>query len=261
MCRKLDLSGVRVYTNTKADVRDAIDSVGGRVYLSDDVTFESYKEAELAEVNYTNSTAYPFFGGNGEGCFKYIIRAEDVKFKKEEKEKILRPFKDVNEFRTTIGCAIGNVITYKKKNNDAEYTVLFNGYVRLNDNVLGIYLGRRSYTLKELKDDYLYLRVNEWKPFGVEEINKTNKPLDLENVKVYTKEDAVEAISLIGQDVYVSNDKDFEVYHKYRLVGVQVMEYNIPPFLGDNGSDIEAYKYFILEKDAKFKENTSTSGD
>ena len=171
MDRKLDLSGVRIYTNAKCDIVDAINLIGEEIYLSDDVTFESYRKGNLLEVKYANGVTYPFLGGYEVGSYKYFILAKDAKFV--EEEKILRPFKDVIEFRTVTGRGIGGVITYKKKDNDAEYTVLINGYVRINDNVLGIYLGRRSYTLKELRDDYLYLHIDvsssEWKPFGVEE--------------------------------------------------------------------------------------------
>lgn len=171
MDKKLDLENVRIYTNAKCDIVDALDLIGEGVYLSDDVTFESYRKGNLLEVKYANDVTYPFLGGYEVGSYKYFILAKDAKFV--EEEKILRPFKDVIEFRTVTGRGIGGVITYKKKDNDAEYTVLINGYVRINDNVLGIYLGRRSYTLKELRDDYLYLHVDvsssEWKPFGVEE--------------------------------------------------------------------------------------------
>ena len=171
MDRKLDLSGVRIYSNTKDDIVDAINLIGEEIYLSDDVTFESYRKGNLLEVKYANGVTYPFLGGYEVGSYKYFILAKDAKFV--EEEKILRPFKDVIEFRTVTGRGIGGVITYKKKDNDAEYTVLINGYVRINDNVLGIYLGGRSYTLKELRDDYLYLHIDvsssEWKPFGVEE--------------------------------------------------------------------------------------------
>jgi len=171
MDRKLDLSGVRIYTNAKCDIIDAINLIGEEIYLSDDMTFESYRKGNLLEVKYANGVTYPFLGGYEVGSYKYFILAKDAKFV--EEEKILRPFKDVIEFRTVTGRGIGGVITYKKKDNDAEYTVLINGYVRINDNVLGIYLGRQSYTLKELRDDYLYLHIDvsssEWKPFGVEE--------------------------------------------------------------------------------------------
>ena len=169
MCRKLDLRNVRIYANTKDDITDAINLVGEEVYLSDWADFRGYDKGNLLEVKYAHGVLYPFLGGYEVRPYKYFILCKDAKFKEEETPKKLRPFKDVEEFRTTIGCAIGNVITYKKKDSDAEYTVLFNGYVRVNGNVLGIYLGRRSYTLEELRNDYLYLCADEWKPFGVEE--------------------------------------------------------------------------------------------
>lgn len=39
---KLDLSGVRIYSNTKDDARDAIDLIGEEVYLSDWVDFVEF---------------------------------------------------------------------------------------------------------------------------------------------------------------------------------------------------------------------------
>lgn len=181
MNKKLDLKNTRIYSSTMGDILYALMHVGEEVYLSDDEDFNTFTKGKLIGVRYISDwaystyTEYPFVGSSVEDgglvISKYFILAKDAKFKEEEKEKILRPFKDVIEFRTVTGRGIGGVITYKKKNNDAEYTVLINGYVRLNDNVLGIYLGRRSYTFKELRDDYLYLHVDasssEWKPFGI----------------------------------------------------------------------------------------------
>lgn len=78
-----------------------------------------------------------------------------------------------------------------------------------------------------------------------------DKLLDLNGVKVYTKADVIDAMNLIGQDVYMSDDADFEDYHKCRFAGVRVVEGDIFPFVGGN---CVVYKYFILCKDAKFKE-------
>lgn len=80
-----------------------------------------------------------------------------------------------------------------------------------------------------------------------------DKPLDLDNVRVYsgTKDDVIDAMSLIDQDVYMSDDADFEDYYKYRLIGIRLVEGDPYVFVG---SDYDAYKYFILAKDAKFKE-------
>lgn len=168
---KLDLENVRIYSNTKAGIIDAMDLIGQDVYMSDDENFEDYYKYKLVGVKVIDDYCR-FLGNEGKEtytfAYKHFILVKDVKFK-EEKEKKLRPFKDIEEFRRKIGCAVGNVITYKKKNSGIEYSVLFHGYARINDNVAGIYLGRRSYTLKELRDNYHYYNAGEWLPFGVEE--------------------------------------------------------------------------------------------
>lgn len=91
-----------------------------------------------------------------------------------------------------------------------------------------------------------------------------NKPLDLSNTKVYTntKEDAIKALSLIGEYVYMSDYEDFKEYTKGELIGVSYTNDSTNmhfPFLCRIcviGSCAH-YKYFILEKDAKFEDGTS----
>lgn len=80
------------------------------------------------------------------------------------------------------------------------------------------------------------------------------KLLDLNGVKVYTRDDVVDAISIIGQDVYMSDDADFEEYYKYKLIGIQFEEDSSYTFIGSDDCQRIIYKYFILAKDAKFKE-------
>lgn len=81
-----------------------------------------------------------------------------------------------------------------------------------------------------------------------------DKPLDLNGLKVYTKADVIDAMHLIGQDVYMSDDDDFKDYYKNRLIGIRVMEDVSFPFVGADECQSIIYKYFILAKDAKFKE-------
>ena len=80
MCRKLDLSGVRNYTNVKCDIIDAMNLIGEKVYLSDDVNFESYEEGNLIEVSYSNNISYPFLGECGIGAYRYLILEKYAKF-------------------------------------------------------------------------------------------------------------------------------------------------------------------------------------
>lgn len=178
MTEQLDLKSTRIYENTMGDILCAFAHLGEEVYLSDDKNFNTFTKGKLIGVSYIHGwndnawTKYPFVGKSVEddgleksAHYKYFILAENAKFK----EKKLRPFVSIQEFIEETEREIGDVITYKKKNSDAEYTVLFNGCVRINGNVLGIYLGGRSYTFEELKDDYNYYNAGAWKPFGIEE--------------------------------------------------------------------------------------------
>lgn len=81
------------------------------------------------------------------------------------------------------------------------------------------------------------------------------KLLDLNGVKVYTKADVIDAMPLIGQDVYMSDDADFEEYYELRLKGIRFEEDSSFAFIGaDYDGQTIIYKHFILSKDAKFKE-------
>lgn len=89
-----------------------------------------------------------------------------------------------------------------------------------------------------------------------------NKPLDLNNVRIYsnTKYDILDAMDLIGQDVYVSNFSDFHTYDICNLAGVAGIKYiesDSCHFLVDRDKGdlgFHKYRFLILAKDAKFKE-------
>lgn len=83
-----------------------------------------------------------------------------------------------------------------------------------------------------------------------------NKRLDLENVRIYskTKQDTIDALDLIGQEVFMSDNENFNEYTTCRLTGVQYSEDDDFPFLGKNEEGIFSYIYCIPAKDVKFKE-------
>ena len=168
MNKKIDIEKSTVYgTNDK----DNVDLwLGIKGYFSHYSDFEPYRKGELD--GFTRSQCMTIekdpSGCSVEQWYNYFIPEDKVVFK-EEKPKKLRPFKDIEEFRCTLGCAVGDVITYKKRNRDTEYSMLFSGYALAKDGDVLIYLGAKYYVLKELCDDYLYYRNGEWKPFGVEE--------------------------------------------------------------------------------------------
>lgn len=172
MNKKLDLKNTRIYSSTMGDILYALMHLGEGVYLSDDEDFNTFTKGKLIGVRYISDfaystyTEYPFVGSSVEDgglvISKYFILAKDAKFK----EKELRPFKSVQEFIKEIECEIGNVITFKRKDLDTEYTMIFNGYALVKGNALVVYLGTECYTLEELMD-YLYYKGGEWHPFGI----------------------------------------------------------------------------------------------
>ena len=169
---KLDLSGVRIYSNTKDDVRDAIDLIGEEIYLSDDASFSSYNKGTLIEVKYGHGISYPFIGGISFDMekYKYFILAKDAKFKDEETNKIHRPYKNISEFCNETGCEeVGvDLITIRNKKRKQECVLLYTGYSED-----AVHLGGYVLTFDCLLKHYeFYTKCgedSEWKPFGIEE--------------------------------------------------------------------------------------------
>lgn len=169
---KLDLSGVRIYSNTKDDARDAIDLIGEEVFLSDDASFRSYIKGNLVSVCYANGFLHPFRGGNEWiGTYKYFILAKDAKFKDEDKgNKIFRPYKSISEFCNETGCEeVGvDLITIRNKKRKQECVLLYTGYSED-----AVHLGGYVLTFDCLLKHYEFYNKcgenGEWIPFGVEE--------------------------------------------------------------------------------------------
>ena len=168
MDRKLDLSGVRIYSNTKDDIVNALDLIGEEVYLSDDANFKSYRKGYLLEVKYANGVTYPFLGGYEVGSYRYFILAKDAKFKDEEKAyKIFRPYKSIDEFCIKTGCVkVGtDLLTIRNKRRKQECVLLYTGYSED-----AVHLGGYVLTFETLVKHYeFYNKCGEWKPFGIEE--------------------------------------------------------------------------------------------
>lgn len=81
--------------------------------------------------------------------------------------------------------------------------------------------------------------------------------LDLENVRIYakTKNDIIDALDLLGEEVYFSDCVKFRTHIKDKLTGViYATDDNCPYFRRGKNLDQWGYKYIILEKDAKFKD-------
>ena len=172
--KTLNLENVRIYTNAKCDIIDALDLIGEEVYLSDDVNFKSYKKGCLLEVKYANGVTYPFLGGYEVGSYRYFILAKDAKFI-EKRPKKLRPFTSTYEFTQVTGCDIGDVITIRRIDGKFEESCVVNGYRYCLDadpskpGIVYVTLGADKYSLAELLLYFEYLEDGKWKPFGIED--------------------------------------------------------------------------------------------
>jgi len=172
--KTLNLENVKIYTNAKCDIVDAIDLIGEEVYLSDDENFRSYREGHLLEVKYANDVAYPFLGGYEVGSYKYFILAKDAKFIEKE-PKQLRPFISVKEFTQVTGCDIGDVITIRRIDGTFEESCVVNGYRYCSNtdpskpDPVYITLGTFRYLLEELLLYFEYDKDGEFLPLGIEE--------------------------------------------------------------------------------------------
>lgn len=168
MGRKLDLSGVRIYSDTKADAIDAMDLIGEEVFLSDWEDFRGYDKGNLIEVTCGRGVLYPFLGGFDVRKYRYFILAKDAKFKDDEKAyKIFRPYKSIDEFCIETGCnKVGtDLLTIRNKRRKQKCVLLYTGYSED-----AVHLGGYVLTFETLVKHYeFYNKCGEWKPFGIEE--------------------------------------------------------------------------------------------
>lgn len=168
----LDLENVRIYSNTKTDIEDAMNLIGEKVYLSDSENFDTYIKGVLIGVSYVRDdtyTKYPYICRiedaliESHGQYKYFILEKDAKFKKKE----LRPFNSIQEFIEETECDIGDIITITYIKGKYKEIRLFNGYrTHLDTNVTYVILGGTMYSFEELKDYHRYYKDGEWHPFG-----------------------------------------------------------------------------------------------
>lgn len=137
-------------------------------------------------VNYKNILEYmknPQYVGileldNSEETEDYIFRNAHDGYKYclalplewvHDPEPKYRPYKDVEEFFNDVGCTLGDVIHFRKKDTTEEeyHTLLtgFKGNARVN-----IGLGDGGYySLSDLFSLFELYTSNSWRPFGIKE--------------------------------------------------------------------------------------------
>lgn len=143
--------------------------LGIRGYFSHYSDFEPYIEGELD--GFTRSQ-YMTIEINPNGCsseqwYDYFIPEDKVVFK-EEKPKVLRPYKNISEFPG----GIGSVLTYRSKSEPSVHILTSVESIATQDNdLLYVYMDGLRFTSLHLLTDYEYLNAkgDKWLPFGVEE--------------------------------------------------------------------------------------------
>lgn len=175
MNKPLDLSRVKIYSNTKEDAIKAISLIGEKVYMANDENFSDYTEGELLAVRYGKDSTiikYPFLCGIGRySHYMYIILCKDAKFKEETSYRKLKSI-DEFEFVTQNYFSMGDSVIIRNKKTLNESELVYCGYFVNDLSEVLICLGAFVFTLEELFKVYEF-HINscfeEWHPFGVKE--------------------------------------------------------------------------------------------
>lgn len=102
---------------------------------------------------------------------------------------MIRPFKNLEEFKEKTGLGVGDIIIThvvqnwaKSSDNFALKERLITGF----DHYTGkVYFGLDWYSLDDLFKTHEYLKDSEWRPFGVEEPEEKKKPAKFKVGKRY----------------------------------------------------------------------------
>ena len=88
---------------------------------------------------------------------------------KEVIEKKYRPYKDVEEFFDDVGCTLGDVIRFRKKDTtEEEYHTLLTGFKGIARVNIGLGDGG-YYSLSDLFSLFELYTSDGWRPFGIAE--------------------------------------------------------------------------------------------
>lgn len=152
------------------DVDMAKQFIGKKGYFSHYIdNYADLKNTVLGTLGSTGDTFHESFCCTEEPFdnyyYEFFLPAEWVK----EPEKKYRPYKDVEEFFDDVGCTLGDVIRFRKKDTtEEEYHTLLTGFkenARVN-----IGLGDGGYySLSDLFSLFELYTSDGWRPFGIKE--------------------------------------------------------------------------------------------
>ena len=123
--RKLDVSRVRIYSNTKLDIVDALDLIGKDVFLSDYADFRQNIHAKLTGVILAADDDRPYFHRSEKTSpmgYKYFVLAKDVlpeefRESKIDKAAILKLYEETIQTGTELSVLLSSFDSNKVFNH------------------------------------------------------------------------------------------------------------------------------------------------
>lgn len=165
--KKIDVKESKIYRfDSREDLSQAILLLGEKGYFSDSDDFTECEYGTLIEVmGNVQVRSLPFVkrNNNADNYFKYFIAEKTIVF---EKEKKIRPYKDICEFSNETNCEeVGkDLLIIRNKKDKQEKVLLYTGYSNT-----AVHLGAYLITFNSLFSDYEFLYDNEWVDFSIEE--------------------------------------------------------------------------------------------
>lgn len=140
--------------------------IGKECYVAEDVASFAYvdtlRKGTLVSIDDGAWCPYKVEGDGWNYSSTFILPCEWVKT-----EKKYRPYKDIQEFFSDMGCNIGDVVQYRRKTYDTVYRSSIIGTSLESNGTETVSFCNTWYTLEELFNECEVFVSNTWRPFGV----------------------------------------------------------------------------------------------
>lgn len=172
--KKINTSKSLIFGREYKDIKNSLEYLNQDGYFSNRKDFSDYTEGKLdvVEVADFRFRPYAFINDGDRHVFSYFIPKSEVVFAGEPAKKY-RPFKSLEEFFTTTGFKVGDIVQIKKFGNlNFEETAMLTGirlYLDGEYRRIEIYFGSIARPFNVLFEYFKYFKNGEWMPFGVEE--------------------------------------------------------------------------------------------
>lgn len=170
--KKINTSKSLFFGRECKDIKNSLGYLNQDGYFSNRKDFSDYTEGKLdvVEVADFRFRPYAFINDGDRHVFSYFIPKSEVVF---AGEPTLRPFKSLEEFFTTTGFKVGDIVQIKRFGNlNYEETAILTSIRLHTDGAyrrVEICFGSTARSLNDLFKCCKYFKNGEWMLFGVEE--------------------------------------------------------------------------------------------